>query len=468
MTNQNLSELMAALSPADEPSAWVDERLQEIFADLARRPVPVHSLHRLWTLGELSAQITLAYGALWVRQWFADAETRKRKVMETNLRVALRLLHRLGYMRGAMTKLGQLAAHLPDLVPREMADTLDRLHFEAPPMHYALIREVVVNELGKDPEELFASFDRNAFAAASIGQVHRARLRSGEAVAVKIQYPGIARTIDADFRNLGSLLFPLRLGNDWEFVKAQFEGVRRMLNQEVDYRQEAQSMRDASGLFAPADGVVIPRVYEQYSSGRVLTTEFLRGSHLNEFLAGDPPQQLRNRFGTALYRSHFRMYFAHMNYADPHVGNYLFLDDGRLGLLDFGCVQHYNEGERELLTLSLQAIDGDEAAFLRLTERAFGLRPGEQISEAYLRRTRESFDWMMEPMRASGPFDFGDEGHLQRGFAWFSEMVRERMLRSHPTYVYFNRCVFGMKALLYRLRAQVDVRSLFEQERREG
>src|SRR5581483_1081455 len=203
MANENLSDLIAALSlESGGTETAPEERLREILAELSRRPVPTSSLHRLWTVSEFSAQVALAYGALWVRGWFADAETRKRRAMETNLRIALEAFHRLSYLRGAMTKLGQAAGNMDRLVPREIADILDRLHFEAPPMHYSLIREVVANEFGRGPEELFASFDRDAFAAASIGQVHRARLHTGEAVVVKIQYPGIARTIDADLRNL--------------------------------------------------------------------------------------------------------------------------------------------------------------------------------------------------------------------------------------------------------------------------
>ena len=190
----NLSELIAAL-PEDDPSSaanagWAQERLREILADLATRPMPVGSLHRLWTLSELSVHIALAYLALWIRGWFAGAEASKRRLMETNLRLALKTFHRLGYLRGAMAKLGQTAGHLPGVLPAQVADTLDRLHFEAPPMHYPLIREVVRNEFGKESEELFLTFEREAFAAASLGQVHRARLKSGEPVAVKIQYPG--------------------------------------------------------------------------------------------------------------------------------------------------------------------------------------------------------------------------------------------------------------------------------------
>jgi aarF domain-containing kinase len=463
MTNENLSDLLAALPQTDE-AAPSDAALQAILADLAERPVPVRSLHRLWTLGELSAQITLAAGALWVRQWFADAETRERRAMETNLRIALHLFHRLGYLRGAMTKLGQMAGNFPQILPREIADTLNRLQFEAPPMHYALIREVIANELGKEPEELFAHFDRDAFASASIGQVHRARLHSGESVAVKIQYPGIARTIDADFRNLGVLLFPLRLSSDWEYVKAQFEEIRRMLHQEVDYRSEAESMRRAAVLFQPTEGIVIPRVYDEYSTGRVLTTELLPGSHLTEFLAGDPPQALRNHFGTLLYRSQLRLYYADMNYGDPHAGNFLFMDDGRIGLLDFGCVQYYSEEERQIRNLSERWVTGDESVIPRLLELVCGLKAGEPAAEPYLRLFQRSFDWMMEPFRVTGPFDFGDGAYLQRGFEYLAGTVRDRTVRAHPTYVYFHRAVFGVKALQYRLNAQVDMRKLHAEE----
>src|ERR1019366_7300828 len=191
----------------------------------------------------------------------------------------------------------------------------------------------------------------------SLGQVHRARLKSGEPVAVKIQYPGIARTIDADFRNLSALLLPLRLGKDWESVKAQFEEVRRMLHQEVDYVQEAESMRLARELFRPEDGIVVPRFHPEYSGKRVLTTDYVEGLHLPDYLATNPTQASRNGFGTKLYVAWLRMYYAFMSYADPHPGNYLFLSDGRLGLIDFGCVQRYSPDEREILRLAEKSGD---------------------------------------------------------------------------------------------------------------
>jgi len=133
----NVSELLAQLPEDDFSSPAITEsterQLREILADLAQHPVPVGSLHRFWTVSELSAQIALAYLAVWIRHWFSGADASKRRLMETNLRVALKLFHRLGYLRGALAKLGQAAGNLPLLIPDQVADTLDRLHFEAMP-----------------------------------------------------------------------------------------------------------------------------------------------------------------------------------------------------------------------------------------------------------------------------------------------------------------------------------------------
>jgi aarF domain-containing kinase len=447
--NVNLSELIAALpEERSEEAELAPDQLREIFADLAHRPVPVHSLYRLWSAGELSVQIALACLALWARKWSDGADERK-------LRIALKTFHRLGYLRGAMIKVGQAAASFPDLLPGPIADVLEKLHFEAPPMHYSLIREMLANELKGDPEDVFASFEKEAFAAASLGQVHRATLKSGERVAVKIQYPGIARTIDADFRNLAALLFPLRLGKDWESVKAHFEEIQRMLKQEVDYEHEAANMREAQALFQAEDGIVVPRVYAEYSTKRVLTTEYLRGQHLKDFLATDPSQESRNAFGTKMYLAHFRLYLGGVNHADAHSGNYLFLDDGRLGLLDFGCMQHFDAAERELIQLTLKLTDSWD------TFPEFAQRVG---AGQCLDLMKEGCEWMLEPLGRS-PFDFGDGKHLRAGIDWFSRLILKRCTKSPPMFLYYYRTVFGMKALLYRLRAQVDVKTVMNATR---
>lgn len=178
--NPKVSDLISALSEWESDATEIHpsarENLTGLLAGLSRRPVPVGSLHRLWSVGELSAQIALAYLALWIRQWFRSAEARDRAVMETNLLVALKVCHRLGYLRGALMKVGQTLGSFPDIVPNEFAETLDRLHFDAPPMHFSLLRELLRSELGSDPEELFETFETKAFA---VGRCEKAtRLQS--------------------------------------------------------------------------------------------------------------------------------------------------------------------------------------------------------------------------------------------------------------------------------------------------
>ena len=465
-----VSDLISAISEENDTSSANDlsqENLKVLLAELSRRSVPVGLLHRLWSLGELSGQVALAYFALWMRGWFASAEDKKRAAVETNLRVAVKMFHRLAYLRGAIMKVGQTLGSYPDIVPAQFAETLDKLHFEAPPMHFSLLRELVRNELGEDPEEVFASFDTEAFAAASLGQVHRARLKSGEQVAVKIQYPGIARTIDADMRNLSALLFPLRLTKDWEYLHRQFDEIHRMLQQEIDYRREAESLRRARALFKPEEGIVVPQVYEEFSTNRVLTMEYLSGTLIDGFLASNPSQELRNQFGTKMYLSIFRLYYSRMNYADPHSGNYVFMRDGRLGLIDFGCVQNYSDEEYELLRLSERCNPwGSPEALREVFRRGAYMNDEDLANEERVALMTESHDWICEPVRHDGPFDFGNIEHLQRGIHWFVGLSRKRYTRSHPAYIYFHRTVFGLRALLYRLRAQVDVQSLHSREAR--
>src|SRR4029078_214901 len=213
-----------------------------------------------------------------------------------------------------------------------------------PPMHWSLLKEMVFNELNDEPENLFATFDKRAFAAASLGQVHAARLKTGEEVAVKIQYPGIARTIREDIRNLLLCMLPGRLSREWESTKEQLADARVRLERETDYEQEAASLERARALLHEDDGIVVPRVYRQYSTARVLTMERLPGVHLDEFLPTTPSTDLRTEFARKITRFLYRMLFAGRSlYIDLHPGNFLVMEDGRLGVIEFGFVLEVDE-----------------------------------------------------------------------------------------------------------------------------
>ena len=440
--------------------------LARLIADISNKKVPVNSFSRIWTLGSLQAKVTAGYFAYWLRSCFCDAEKKQQLKSEAHLAAALQLFGTMGYLRGAVMKVGQLLANLPEVVPEEFAEVLSALHFEAPPMHYSLVREVFLDEFGREPEEMFASFDRQAFAAASLGQVHRAMLHSGEEVAVKIQYPGIARTIKADLRNLRLLLQPLCLTIDWQDTLAKLADIERMLLMETDYSQEARFGKLARSAFTPEDQVVVPRIYDKYSTARVLTTEYLHGCHINAFLATDPGQGERDHFTTLLTVATYRLYYRlHWLPADPHPGNFIFMADGRLGMIDFGCTLALSDEEWIFSNVAIQAaLDRDLAVLNRSIARACCFDDPDEMEPDHLEVIRSGFYWFMEPWQQEGLFDFGDRAFFRRGIDNVMEATRKGYTRSLPMTIWSNRFTFGGRAFCYKLKGRCEFRKIFKHE----
>jgi aarF domain-containing kinase len=454
----SVSELINALpEPAEEefapPPGW------------SRRPVPVGWFRRLGILATLQAKVGAAYLFYWLRGWFTGAEENQRLLAETHWRTALRVLDSMSYLRGAVMKVGQTLASFPDIAPRSFVETLEQLQFNAPPMHWSLIEELVVRELGDDPANLFASFDKKAFAAASLGQVHRARLKSGQEVAVKIQYPGIARTIREDVRNLTLFMAPGRLSRDWDNTKDQLDDLRMRLERETDYEREAAMLTRVRPLFREDDGIIVPRVIPELSTTRVLTMEHVGGVHLDQFLATNPSQELRNHFARKLVIAWYRMMYAgRLLYADIHPGNFLFLSDGRLGVIDFGYMVELDDTLWRLMEIIDKAITTG-----RREDRIAAMKEwswiGDDPADADRLRLSEEFaDWSWQGRSVGREFDYGDEADFRRGVDLFVEMLRKRYSRSRPCTPSIARQQFGLRALLYKLRAKIDFTPIAEEE----
>ena len=428
-------------------------------------PVPVGRFRRIGLLGTLQAKIAAAYLFYWVRGWFKNADQRELMLADTHWRTAARVLDSMSYLRGATMKVGQTLANFPDIVPDEFVETLEQLHFAAPPMHWSLLREMVYNELGDDPENLFASFETRAFAAASLGQVHRARLKSGHDVAIKIQYPGIARTVREDFRNLFLFMLPARLSADWENTREQFDDLRMRLERETEYEREAATLHKVRSLFREDDGIVVPRVFTEHSTGRVLTMERLEGVHLDQFLASNPSQELRNEFARKLLRAWYRMLFAgRVLYADFHPGNFIFMDDGRLGVIDFGSMVELDDTLWELFRKMDRPLTTG-----RRDDRIAALKEWSWIGddpadEDRVRLTEAFADWSWRARYCGGEFDFSDTEHFRRGIDVFVEMVRKRYSRARACTPMMARHQLAWHAMMYRLRAKIDVAAIAEEE----
>lgn len=459
-------EMFIKAIPKDETGDPTGERLAELVNSIAGRKMPVSSFSRMWNLGSAQARVTLGYFAYWLRSRFAGGDEKQRLKNEAHLAAALRLFCTMGYMRGAVMKVGQMLANLPEIVPEEFAEVLSALHFEAPPMHYAMVREVFLDEFGREPEELFASFDRHAFAAASLGQVHRARLHSGEEVAVKIQYPHIARTIKADLRNLRILLQPMCLTSDWQNTIDKLADIQHVLLMETDYEQEARLSSEIRQLYRDEDQVVVPRVHKQYSTKRVLTTDYLAGKHLEQLLAENPSQEERDHFSTLVSKAIYRIYYRlHRVHADPHPGNFIFMEDGRLGLIDFGCSRIISDDEwRVTIGIERAGIAGDEEAFNRLiAEACLCENPGD-IEPDRLETVRRGVEWQMKPTLTEGLYDMGDRDCFRLGVENLIEMTRKGYTRGSPLYLWTNRLCLGVRAVGFRLKGRVPHQEIQREE----
>jgi predicted unusual protein kinase regulating ubiquinone biosynthesis (AarF/ABC1/UbiB family) len=284
---------------------------------------------------------------------------------EFHVRTAERYAELLGRSKGALMKAGQMLSFvsLGPVVGEEFQSIyqagLTRLRDDAPPMAPELARAVLERELGRRTESAFEEFDWNPLAAASIGQVHAARLRDGRAVAVKIQYPGVAEAIQADLKNnelLGTFL-KLIWGLSPRKMEFDFRGAAQEMSvriiEELDYRLEAANQAEFADIYRGHPFIRVPEVIGELCSKRVLTQELVQGKSWNEALIVE--EGLRNSWGEAIWRFVYSTYHRfHIFNADPHPGNYLFHDDGSVSFLDFGCVKRFRHDQAEIMNMIMR------------------------------------------------------------------------------------------------------------------
>ncbi|MCB2181077.1 MAG: AarF/ABC1/UbiB kinase family protein [Desulfobulbaceae bacterium] len=440
----------------------MNENTQFILTTEQTKKIPVSSFMRMWSLGSSQARIAARYFAYAAQKQFVSKDRKKELQNHFHLKSALQLLGTMGYLRGAIMKMGQLLANMPQLLPHELVEVFESLQFEAPPMHYSLIREVFLDELGKEPEEIFSRFDKRAFAAASLGQVHRARLRNGKEVAVKIQYPSIAETINADMKALSLLLQSMRFKKDFQYLHAHVQDARNVFLKEVDYRSEASFMEKNRKLFIGTQ-IVVPVHYPELCTRRILTMEYLPGKHVHNFLAQKPGIAKRNHFGELISYSLVHSWFSLRTvYADLHPGNYVLMDDGRLGFIDFGCYRQFDEERWKL------QIDGETAMFQDdqeklmhfLTKLAMHSHP-EALDPEWVDLFLRQMKWIIAPITARGPFDFAGKEYVEHGAKLLRESFRKGYTRLDPFYNWSNRTLLGHRALMYRLKCSFDYSSLY-------
>src|SRR5262245_1913092 len=310
------------------------------------------------------------------------------------------LVEQLSRMRGAAMKIGQLFSMIDlDGLPEEQRDELQAklatLRDDVPPVPFPQLEKLMRKELGAPLERVFASFDERAFAAASIGQVHRATTLDGDEVVVKVQYPGIAEAVESDLRN-ATLLLPLirRLAPGLD-AKPLFAELRERIGEELDYELEAQHQRRVQRLFRGHPFITVPRVRTDLSARRVLVSDYVVGERFEAVSALDQPQ--RDRYGEIVFRFYFGLLYRHgIALGDPHPGNYLLSPDARVASLDFGLVRDLGAARIEAERAIAGAVRDDDPQALAAALAAGGY-VRDVDGEVALKMIRPAIRWYAIP-----------------------------------------------------------------------
>ena len=410
----------------------------------------------------LAARGGARYAASAPRLFASAGEHREALRNDLALQTAEDVAATLGTMKGVLMKLGQMASYVDDGLSPAARRTLSRLQDSVPPMSPELAAQVIIEELGQPPERAFATWDPEPIAAASIGQVHRAITRDGRAVAVKVQYPGIAETIAADLGNVALLRRMLKITAPMQDVDALLAELRERVTEELDYRREAANQQMFARYYAGHPTICVPGIVPELSTRRVVTSDLADGARFAELVTW--PQAERDLAAETIYRFVFRsLYGAHAFNGDPHPGNYLFHSGGKVTFLDFGLVKHFSARELQPLVDMVRClcVDHDPGAFRRANEDAGVLRPGAPVST---QTVVEQMAVFYEMVREPGPRTM--TGKYATTVAGRFVDVRSPLaayVQLPRSYVILQRINLGLYAVLGELSATADWRRISEE-----
>jgi len=332
--------------------------------DVSNDEMVTSAVRRFLKLGGLAGRVGASVATNQALDLVRSGPTKKARQTENLIKNALRIVETLGELKGAAMKIGQMLSLHEGLLPPEVAEVLRSLQKSAPKVP-AEVMEFEVRGGLENFDDLFETFDFEAFAAASIGQVHRARLRDGRDVAVKVQYPLIDEIVKADLKNLKALMMRLvALFTDADFEPAWGE-LKTGLLAEIDYLHEAENIRRMTALNADVPEIVIPKVVDEATARNVLTMEYVDGIPPTEACSDRYPPELRDRWGVVLSEFQMRGILEHrLVHADPNLANFAFLDDGRVVVYDFGCVKEVPAELARAYALAFIAVIEDRVAEL--------------------------------------------------------------------------------------------------------
>src|SRR5947207_6955717 len=363
--------------------------------------IPTGRIRRTAKVAQVIGASGAGYAGARARSVGRGQEARTEQLDRVHMEAAERMVDALGSMKGAAMKIGQLASFIDtDFLPPEYRELyqekLSQLRDSAPPMPWKDVKAVLEDELEEPVEELFEEFEHDAAAAASIGQVHRAVLPDGRKVAVKVQYPKVAKALEADLSNAGMILRLAKAIAPGLDARAAARELRERVLEELDYEYEAQNQRTFARAYRGHPFIYVPDVVTRLSRRRVLVAEWVDGESFEA--ARDLPQEERDRIGEIIYRFYYGSIYhlQHFN-ADAHPGNYLLMDDGKVAFLDFGMTKRLDAEQISLEIAAIEAAIEDDPQRVRdaLADIGYLKHPERIDAEKLMRHVRAVGGWYM-------------------------------------------------------------------------
>ena len=431
--------------------------------------IPTSRVGRTARIGGLAAGQAIRQAGTHAANVTRTREGRDAALERRNVEAAEQIVAALGTMKGAAMKLGQVMSFLDaGLVPEEyraeFQHKLAALRDSAPTVTFKEMGKVIEEELEDPLDQVFAEFDQTPIAAASIGQVYKATLLDGRRVAVKVQYPGVAAAVRSDMQNLGLILRLAKRIAPGMDPKAIGEEIRERIHEELDYELEAQNQRTLARIFRGHPFIVVPDVVTSLSRERVLVTEYVQGTGFEALRSRS--QQERDRIGEILFRFYFGCLYRHHQFSgDPHPGNSMLLDDGRVAFFDFGLFKRMPPGSVELEILVARAVvEGDTETIMRVGSQTGFFPQPEKFEPARV----------LEHFRAATYWYTVDE-YIQLTPEWATQVLIDM---SDPRSQYFGQLrhesappdhIFGrrMEVLTLAVIAQLHARGNFHRIARE-
>ena len=379
------------------------------------------------------------------------------KVLEKNSKIIFEALTKL---RGTALKMAQLLSLENGLLSAKYIKELEKSTYRVRPLNRAVVRKTIKAELGAYPENIFESFDTEAFAAASLGQVHRAIDKEGNKLAVKIQYPGIDNTLKQD---LQMMRLSLNMMSHSKVVVETLDEVEKTLEQEVSYLNEAENIKYYQEKMRKQE-VIIPKVFPNYSNDKILTMEYLEGKHLDQWLEQNPSQELKNLVAQKLFDLYVYSFFELKTFqADSNIGNFLFMAESDIAFLDFGCLKTVHENFPKGVVALVKASENDNKnaildAFISLN---FIKSKDEIVVEKFYDSVFMPFaQWTCQPYLEE-TYSFSKEDDFASSVSNAQQIIsREKeFINYNRDFVYFHRGLYGLYKMFEQMEVTIELRS---------